>query len=74
MGLESDYPRLFIKNTMYMLRVYTDEEGKEFVNRLMACLEVIDEKNRIFRAAGIDLTIDSSSPLQKLMAKRGVLE
>ena len=54
--------------------VYTDEEGKEFVNRLMACLEVIDEKNRIFRAAGIDLTIDSSSPLQKLMAKRGVLE
>ena len=74
MGLESDYPRLFIKNTMYMLRVYTDEEGKEFVNRLMACLEVIDEKKRIFRAAGIDLTIDSSSPLKKLMAKRGVLE
>ena len=55
-------------------RVSTDEEGKEFVNRLMACLEVIDEKKRIFRAAGIDLTIDSSSPLKKLMAKRGVLE
>ena len=73
MGLESDYPRLFLKNAMYVLRVYTDEEGKEFVNRLIACLEVIDEKKRIFRASGIDFTIDSSSPLQKLIAKRSVL-
>ena len=37
-------------------------------------LERSGEKKRIFRAAGIDLTIDSSSPLKKLMAKRGVLE
>ena len=74
MGLESDYPRLFIVNNRYSLRVYTDEDGKEFVNRLMDSLEAVDEKKNMYRAAGIDFLLDKDSPLQKLVSKRRVAQ
>lgn len=70
MGLDSDYPRYYAEGTEYSLRVYTDEDGSEFVKRLVAKSRLVDVDKNVYRFADIDFVLDKASPLWKLLKER----
>ena len=70
MGLESDYPRYYSEGAKYSLRVYTDEDGREFVKRLATLSHVADENRNVFCAQGTDFTLDKASPVLRLLKER----
>ena len=72
MSLESDYPRLFARLGAYSVRVYTDEDGREFIKRLTESLETVDAKKRMYRAAGLEFFLKPTSLLNRFLESKGV--
>lgn len=70
MGLESDYPRYYLEGAKYSLRVYTDEDGREFVKRLATLSHITDESSNVFCAQGTDFALDKASPVLRLLKER----